>query len=444
MSRIFDNVQLPSLKSMNQYHQLSYQWCFWQHMRLQPIPKKETDETENNKESIEGSNSNITDNNEYDENQSENNNNNNGNNIKKKINLRDTQYIQDTTILKFPKIYSNNLEHTENIDSVEQFWESFSNMKNLNDVAIDTEYFFFKKGIKPLWEDEINKNGGRWSFILGNNHLNPTRKLFISIFWELLLIKLISGQFIKDNISIPLSKEVLDNPEFDDVEVKTTMTNHELNKLIMDDIAGLVISVRNKKVIISIWNTHISFENYKKENNVAEHVKSEKYNHSYKEKLDSKNKAIFEKIGLTTFQFRKLISDSIVETLHEAINIIEEKEGIKEKSELLKHTHQYSPHFIEGHVDSKRIKFNDNNNNNNKMKKHTDWHNNKSKSINGNDNERFGGLGKIRKKIEFTEEGLMVEELNVLSLRQKWNRNRRPSSKSKNEDYEGKYDYLLY
>ena len=46
------------------------------------------------------------------------------------------------------------------------------------------EIYFFKKGIKPLWEDPKNKEGG--SFFL---HI---KKTFSNIIWENLLISIIA------------------------------------------------------------------------------------------------------------------------------------------------------------------------------------------------------------------------------------------------------------
>ncbi|KAI8594983.1 cap binding protein [Dissophora ornata] len=34
------------------------------------------------------------------------------------------------------------------------------------DLAISSNYHLFKQGIKPMWEDSANKNGGKWSIQL--------------------------------------------------------------------------------------------------------------------------------------------------------------------------------------------------------------------------------------------------------------------------------------
>lgn len=460
-SNVVNNSNNTMNMSMSQdpeptLHKLSYDWTFWQHLRMS------SKEEEEEKEEKEGNDDEEKDD-ELDDNEIVNNENENINDDDTSVNLtasdidkRDAQYLQDTTILKFPKVNlsRNNKdnekegeeEETEIVDSIEQFWVSFSNLKNIEDVSIDTEYFFFKNGIKPLWEDEMNKNGGRWSFSFSNSH-HKFKRLALSIFWELLLLKLVSGKFIDDEISLPLSKEALDNSDFEDIECNKTMSNKDLNKLIMDDIAGIVISVRNKKIIISIWNTHLSYENFKRENNVTSSIKNEEYTYKFREKIKFKSKQIYRDIGLTTYQFRQLIFDSVYKILNESFEYVKKLENVKDSGKLYnKQVFKYSPHFNEGVIDSKKGKFTGNaggssitngssafskgnkksnvgliNNNN------SEWYSNKNnKNITTPEGERYNTLGKIRKKVEFNEDGLVVEEINVSSLRQKWGRKRRP------------------
>lgn len=424
MSRIFDILPSSINNAKEVYHPLAYEWSFWQHIRLSSLQSskdeeiltngEEKNEDEDDNDSQRESNLKLTEEENLEDEEVKTN------------NVRATQYLQETTILKFPKIYSNNneIEQTENIDSVEQFWESFSNLKSVMDVPIDTEYFFFKKGIKPLWEDEHNRKGGRWSLSITNN--NKTKRLFSCIFWELLLIKLVSGKFLSPDIKLPLSKEILDNEEFDEVKCKKELSNEELNKLIMDDIAGLVISVRNKKIILSIWNTHLSFENYKKENGINGYTKTDEYSHLYRERLNSRSKHIYENIGLTTFQFRQLIFDSVSKTMNEAFELVKDHENVKDLHRAYRHQNfKYAPHFNgTSNIDNKKNKY--------KTKKNStsEWHpNSKNTKSHVHEMERFSNLGKLRKKVEFNEEGLMVEELNVMSFRNKWNRKRRTVSK---------------
>jgi len=45
---------------------------------------------------------------------------------------------------------------------VEEFWGLYHNIALPSDLPRGCEYSLFKEGIKPNWEDERNKKGGRW------------------------------------------------------------------------------------------------------------------------------------------------------------------------------------------------------------------------------------------------------------------------------------------
>lgn len=48
-------------------------------------------------------------------------------------------------------------------------------------------YFQFVEGIKPMWEDEANKNGGRWTLRVSKGFGNKL--------WEDLILAMIGEQF---------------------------------------------------------------------------------------------------------------------------------------------------------------------------------------------------------------------------------------------------------
>lgn len=56
-------------------------------------------------------------------------------------------------------------------------------MKRPDDLPNGSEFYLFQEGIKPLWEHESNKEGGR--FILRIN------KTYINRFWEDLVLSYI-------------------------------------------------------------------------------------------------------------------------------------------------------------------------------------------------------------------------------------------------------------
>jgi translation initiation factor 4E len=59
-------------------------------------------------------------------------------------------------------------------------------MARLSNLPNDSGFHLFQEGVKPMWEDENNKNGGR--FIL------RLKKQYANYFWENLLIAFIGEQ----------------------------------------------------------------------------------------------------------------------------------------------------------------------------------------------------------------------------------------------------------
>ena len=73
------------------------------------------------------------------------------------------------------------------------------------------DYHVFREGIRPMWEDEANMNGGKWIVRL--------KKGLAARYWEDVLLAVLGGQF-----------------------------------RVGDEICGCVLSVRYQEDILSIWN----------------------------------------------------------------------------------------------------------------------------------------------------------------------------------------------
>lgn len=66
--------------------------------------------------------------------------------------------------------WGENLHEVYTVQSVEEFWSVFSNICGPASLPIAANYYFFKTGIRPVWEDEVNKNGGKWVAKVARNH----------------------------------------------------------------------------------------------------------------------------------------------------------------------------------------------------------------------------------------------------------------------------------
>uniref|UniRef100_A0A8C0NH05 Eukaryotic translation initiation factor 4E type 2 n=1 Tax=Canis lupus familiaris TaxID=9615 RepID=A0A8C0NH05_CANLF len=106
--------------------------------------------------------------------------------------------------------YEQNIKQIGTFASVEQFWRFYSHMVCPGDLTGHSDFHLFKEGIKPMWEDDANKNGGKWIIQL--------QKGLASHCWENLILAMLGKQFI------------------------------------VGEICGAVVSVRFQEDIISIWN----------------------------------------------------------------------------------------------------------------------------------------------------------------------------------------------
>lgn len=106
--------------------------------------------------------------------------------------------------------YETMIKPIGSFDTVETFWANYNHMVRPSDLpGVDLSVFL--DGVRPLWEDEANKAGGKF--------LLRVKKGLTSRCWENLLMALIGGQF----------------------DVPT------------DEICGVNLSIRYSEDIISIW-----------------------------------------------------------------------------------------------------------------------------------------------------------------------------------------------
>ena len=111
--------------------------------------------------------------------------------------------------------YENNLTEVGTFHSIETFWAVFNNVLSPSALLLNANLHLFKKGIKPMWEDAANQNGGKWTISLGKS--DPK----LDKFWRELLLGLTGG--------------VLDKPG-------------------EDEFVGIVASRRKNGDRVAVWN----------------------------------------------------------------------------------------------------------------------------------------------------------------------------------------------
>lgn len=106
--------------------------------------------------------------------------------------------------------YEQNIKKVATFNTVEAFWASYSHLQRPGDLA-SIDYQCFRDGIVPLWEDDANKEGGKWVIRLKKGMANRC--------WEDTLLALIGDHF------------------------------H-----LGEEICGLVISTKYQEDTLSVWN----------------------------------------------------------------------------------------------------------------------------------------------------------------------------------------------
>jgi len=89
------------------------------------------------------------------------------------------------------KNYDQSMMKLGSFDTVQQFWRYYSFMKRPSKVDEACDLMLFKSGIRPLWEDESNRDGGRWSIRVKRHNTDR--------YWENAIMAMIGEQFMVGN-----------------------------------------------------------------------------------------------------------------------------------------------------------------------------------------------------------------------------------------------------
>ena len=105
--------------------------------------------------------------------------------------------------------------------TAQEFWKVFSHLKRPSSLPSVSDYHVFKQGIRPVWEDDENKRGGKWIMRL--------KKGVADRYWEDLLLALVGDQFLDAG----------------------------------EEFCGFVLSVRSGEDVFSIWTKSDGVKNVK-------------------------------------------------------------------------------------------------------------------------------------------------------------------------------------
>ncbi|KAI9664228.1 MAG: hypothetical protein M1831_002407 [Alyxoria varia] len=117
--------------------------------------------------------------------------------------------------------YEKSIKPVYRMSSVQDFWKVYVHLQRPSGLPTVSDYHFFKEGIRPVWEDAENKQGGKWIMRL--------KKGVIDRYWEEILLATVGDQFFEAG----------------------------------DEVCGVVVSVRSGEDVLSVWTKFDSGRNVK-------------------------------------------------------------------------------------------------------------------------------------------------------------------------------------
>ncbi len=95
-----------------------------------------------------------------------------------------------------------NSKHIITISTIEDFWGTYNNLPHLTELG-KVNFAFFHDGIRPIWEDEINRKGGKWIW-----EYPRYMRSEIDVHWLNLLLLLIGETLISESTPTICDREI--------------------------------------------------------------------------------------------------------------------------------------------------------------------------------------------------------------------------------------------
>lgn len=96
------------------------------------------------------------------------------------------------------KQWEENQREIITFNTVEDFWALYNHIELASRLAAGCDYSLFKEGVKPMWEDERNRKGGRWLINLDKKQ----RGSCLDNFWLEVMLCLIGESFDGESVLV--------------------------------------------------------------------------------------------------------------------------------------------------------------------------------------------------------------------------------------------------
>ena len=138
------------------------------------------------------------------------------------------------------------------VTTVEEFWAAYQYLIKPDEALSKTCYHVFQKDIAPIWEDEGNREGGRWHIWIPKGQTNKL--------WEDLLLHLIGNQFTHSDSICGI--EVRIKPRGDSLSIWHNNASDEEQRLKVRDefLAAIGATDVDLKVEYHRFTESIAFE----------------------------------------------------------------------------------------------------------------------------------------------------------------------------------------
>ncbi|PLW10385.1 hypothetical protein PCANC_01681 [Puccinia coronata f. sp. avenae] len=157
-----------------------------------------------------------------------------------------TLWFDNATKNDKAKNWDELIQQVMQVESVEEFWGLYHNIVPPSLIHVGSNYYLFKEGIKPAWEDPANAKGGSWSIQLPRDRYRDT----VDKYWLYTLLTAIG--------------ETFETPYTANDKPPATMS-------FTDEVTGVVISARRMFFRISIWTR--SSDSKELAQNIGRHFK---------------------------------------------------------------------------------------------------------------------------------------------------------------------------
>ena len=151
-----------------------------------------------------------------------------------------TSSQEDSAPIDSQQSYEARLVKLTDITDVREFWETFNNF-DITRLPLRDSIHLFHKGVKPVWEDQRNLQGGSWTF--------RVPKAQAPEFWKEICLMAI-GEKLQAAVESERKGKSINYMPYNPIQ----FAGAHSAVVFRDDICGISLSIRFTSTLVQIWN----------------------------------------------------------------------------------------------------------------------------------------------------------------------------------------------